>query len=381
MNKIVKIGIFGARRANELFPIIRNIPNCKLTTVCNRPGNALLKFEFTAQRLGEPNLKIVNSFDELLTSDVDLIILANYAHQHAPYAIQSMKAGKHVLSETMAVATLKEAVELIETVEETGMNYSLLDHTNFSNPMNYVRTLCSPEDIISFESDHAYELYDRWTSLTGGNKELHWRNHMASTTYCTHGLGAIFNFLKSTPVSVSATESGYNDDFRSIGKVGASQSTMRLKFDDNTVVKHSINFHNTPTKLRITFNHRDGRKWIIDDLYVKQINPDGEVILYKDDTNRTMFWNGDKDCITLMVDKILGKEQDYSKLHDVYEAVDATLPGILGFKSIMENGAEIKIPDLRDKSVREQYRNDTFCTFPDVGGDMYVPADIMWNKQ
>ena len=82
-----------------------------------------------------------------------------------------------------------------------------------------------------------------------------------------------------------------------------------------------------------------------------------------------------------MIDKILGKDQDYSKLHDVYEAVDATLPGILGFKSIMENGKEIEIPDLRNKSVREQYRNDTFCTFPDVGGDMYVPADIMWNKQ
>ena len=47
----------------------------------------------------------------------------------------------------------------------------------------------------------------------------------------------------------------------------------------------------------------------------------------------------------------------------------------------MENGKEIEIPDLRNKSVREQYRNDTFCTVPDDGGDMYVPADIMWNKQ
>lgn len=380
MNNIVKIGIFGAKRAIELLSIIHNIPTCTLTTVCNRAGDALLQFDFAAQRLGRSDIKLVNTFEELLDSDVDLIILANYAHQHAPYAIKALQAGKHVLSETMAVATMKEAVELIQAVEETGMEYSMLDHTNFSNPMNYMRTICDPEDIISCESEHAYELYDRWERLTGGNKELHWRNQMASTTYCTHGLGAIFNFFKSCPVSVCATELGHQD-FRAIGKVGASQSTMNLKFEDDTLIKHTINFHNTPIKLCITFNHRDGRKWIIDDQYVKEVTPDGEVILYKDNTKRTMHWNGDKDCISLLADKILGKEQDYSKLHDVYEAVNATLPGIFGFKSIMENGAEIKIPDLRDESVREQYRNDTFCTFPDVGGDMYVPADIMWNKQ
>lgn len=381
MNNIVKIGIFGAKRAKELLSVIHNIPTCKLTAVCNRAGNALLQFDFAAQRLGRSDIKLVHTFEELLESDVDLIILANYAHQHAPYAIQALRAGKHVLSETMAVATLKEAVELIEAVEETGMEYSMLDHTNFSTTMNYLRTICTAEEIISFESEHAYELYDRWKKLTGGNKALHWRNQMASTTYCTHGLGAILNFMKSHPVSVSATESGMDEDFRLAGKVGACQSTMCLKFDDATTIKHTINFHNTPTRLRITFNHCDGRKWTVDNVNVTELNEDNSVLLYKDDTKRTMYWNGDKDCITLMVDKILGKDQDYSKLHDVYEAVDATLPGILGFKSIMEHGKEIEIPDLRNKSVREQYRNDTFCTFPDVGGDMYVPADIMWNKQ
>ena len=380
MNNIVKIGIFGAKRAKGLLSIIHDIPTCTITTVCNRAGDALLQFDFMARRLGRSDIKLVNTFEELLESDVDLIILANYAHQHAPYAIRALRAGKHVLSECFACANMKEAVELIQAVEETGMEYSMLDYTNFSNSMNYLRTICDPKDIISCESEHAYELYDRWERLTGGNKELHWRNQMASTTYCTHGLGAIFNFFKSSPVSVSATELGH-DDFRAIGKVGASQSTMYLKFEDDTTIKHSINFHNTPIKLSITFNHRDGRKWVIDGPRVKEMNPDGEVILYNDNTNKITHWIGEKHNISLMVDKILGKEQDYSKLHDVYEAIDATIPGIFGFKSIMENGAEIKIPDLRDKSVREQYRNDTFCTFPDVGGDMYVPADIMWNKQ
>jgi hypothetical protein len=31
---------------------------------------------------------------------------------------------------------------------------------------------------------------------------------------------------------------------------------------------------------------------------------------------------------------------------------------------------------LRNKDEREAYRNDTFCTFPDIAGDQYVSNNI-----
>ena len=34
----------------------------------------------------------------------------------------------------------------------------------------------------------------------------------------------------------------------------------------------------------------------------------------------------------------------------------------------------MEIPNLRDKAVREQYRNDTMCTDPEVAGDMLIPS-------
>lgn len=52
---------------------------------------------------------------------MDAVVLANYANEHAPFAIKAMRAGKHVFSEVLPVQTIKEAVELIETIEETGM--------------------------------------------------------------------------------------------------------------------------------------------------------------------------------------------------------------------------------------------------------------------
>lgn len=54
---------------------------------------------------------------------MDAVVLANYANEHAPLAIRAMRAGKHVFSEVLPVQNLKEAVELIEAVEETGMTY------------------------------------------------------------------------------------------------------------------------------------------------------------------------------------------------------------------------------------------------------------------
>ena len=51
---------------------------------------------------------------------MDAVVLANYANEHAPFAIRCMEEGKHVFSEVLPVQTMKEAVELIEAVE-TGL--------------------------------------------------------------------------------------------------------------------------------------------------------------------------------------------------------------------------------------------------------------------
>ena len=55
---------------------------------------------------------------------MDAVVLANYATEHAPYAIKALKMGKHVYSEVLPTQTLKEAVELIEAVEESGKIYA-----------------------------------------------------------------------------------------------------------------------------------------------------------------------------------------------------------------------------------------------------------------
>ena len=52
------------------------------------------------------------------------------------------------------------------------------------------------------------------------------------------------------------------------------------------------------------------------------------------------------------------------------------IPGTLGYRSIVNGNVPIKVPNLRNKDEREAYRNDTFCTFPDIAGDQYVSNNI-----
>ena len=50
------------------------------------------------------------------------------------------------------------------------------------------------------------------------------------------------------------------------------------------------------------------------------------------------------------------------------------LPGMLAYRSILEDGKKIKIPNLRNKEERDLYRNDTACVDPKVAGDMLLPT-------
>jgi predicted dehydrogenase len=77
--------------------------------------------------------RVLDSFDELLASDVDAVAIFTQRHLHAPMAVQALKAGKHVYSAVPAAVRLEELRELVETVKETGLTY-MLGETSYYRP-------------------------------------------------------------------------------------------------------------------------------------------------------------------------------------------------------------------------------------------------------
>jgi len=72
------------------------------------------------------------------------------------------------------------------------------------------------------------------------------------------------------------------------------------------------------------------------------------------------------------IERILGDEN--ADTIDVYEALDMGIAGLFAYRSILNGGIPMKLPNLRNKEERDAYRNDTACTDPKVAGDMLLPT-------
>ena len=88
------------------------------------------------------------------------------------------------------------------------------------------------------------------------------------------------------------------------------------------------------------------------------------------------FGHGGSDYYSMynFVQKILGDPD--ADIIDVYEALDMFLPGLFAYRSALRGSIPMEIPNLRDRAVRELYRNDTACADPKVAGDQLLPPSI-----
>ncbi len=83
--------------------------NASVVAICDNNPEVLQRQK---ERDDVDGVTFYDNFDAFIEHDMDAVVLANYAHQHAPFAIKAMKKGKHVFSEVLPVQTMKEAVEL-----------------------------------------------------------------------------------------------------------------------------------------------------------------------------------------------------------------------------------------------------------------------------
>ena len=91
--------------------------------------------------------------------------------------------------------------------------------------------------------------------------------------------------------------------------------------------------------------------------------------------------HGGSDFYTMwnFVSKILG-EKDAETI-DVYEALDMFLPGLLAYRSVLNGGIPMEVPDFRDVKQREKYRNDFACTDPKAAKDQLLPSYSKGNPE
>ena len=389
MKKKIRIGVLGAYRGTSMINYCKIADNGVVVAICDKWKEGLEK-----QKIANEGLDIAyyDNFDDFIKHDMDAVVLANYANEHAPFAIKALKAGKHVFSEVLPCQTMKEAVELIETIEESGLVYAYGENYCYMPGPYEMKKLYKEGkvgEIEYAECEYVHNCQSIWPSIAYGDKN-HWRNNMYSTFYCTHSLGPIIHITGLRPVSVIGVEMPPNERTLSMGKKAGPMGMEIVTLENGAVIKSlhgGLYNHNVwyslygkkgrmETSRESELNGASTRLLVDFDEYAGAYDTKHEDYFPKmgNDKDKT-FGHGGSDFYSMynFIEKILGNKD--ADTIDIYEALDMSLAGHFAYRSILNNSAPTKIPNLRNKEEREEWRNDVCCTDPKVAGDKVWPVN------
>lgn len=388
--KKIRIGVMGVYRGTSMINYCRAADNAELVAICDKWEEGIEKHKLSHP---EEGITYYTSFDEFINHDMDAVVLANYANEHAPFAVRCLNKGLHVFSEVLPVQTMKEAVELVEAVEKSGKVYAYGENYCYMPGPKEMKKLYKEGKIGEFEyaeGEYIHNCESIWPGISYGDPK-HWRNNMHANFYCTHSLGPIIHITGLRPVSVIGFEGTKAERRRRTGCKGGQFGIEMVTFENGGIAKsihgdlykNSIWYSMYGSLGRMETAREDPAVGAFNHVYVNVDAFDGEygpekVESYKPETEfpevDASFGHGGSDYYSMynFVEKILGNEN--ADIIDVYEAMDMGLSGMFAYRSVLKGGVSVEVPNMRDKAVREKYRNDTTCTIPEVAGDMLIPT-------
>ena len=392
MDRKLKIGVFGGGRGISMVTaLLQNEKDrAELVAVCDQLQIMLDRVKAAADEAGV-EVALYTDFDEFIKHDMDAVVLANFGHEHAPYAIKCMKMGKHVMSEVVPCETMAQAVELVETVEQTGMvytyaeNYCYMEHT-FDMWKRYRNGDIG--NILYAEGEYVHDIAKMWPALCFGEKD-HWRARAYPTFYCTHSLGPIVFATGLRPVKVVGFETPLIPKNLEIGMVRGSGIEM-VTLENGAVVK---SFHGGMQREPANVSYiMYGEKGVMEtgrlagsysmNMYVEgEKRGEGNWEYYNPtyfvDTEKQLgkMGHGGSDFYPthFFIDKILGLPGGDLAI-DIYQALDMGICGILAWRSVLNGNIPMDVPNFRDPAQREPYRYDNACTNPEIAGDELLPS-------
>lgn len=398
MEKPIKVGVYGAGRGAYLAKVARSV-GMDLVAICDSDADIVAKAK---ENMGAENLTLYSDFDKFLEHELDAVIVANYATEHTPAAIKALKSGRHVMSECMAMATMAEAVQLAEAVEASGKVYFFAENVPFNAQCQEMHRLYANGEMGKFQYGEA-EYIHPGTAASGAalmNSRNHWRSWIPITYYSTHSMGPIMMVTDTRPTQVNGFVVPYDFDdpirTKTIKKAdvagilmckmsnGAIAKVMpcaglrdvgyRIRFCCN---KGTMEYNQGDSRLRI---HREQFDFAEPVEAMKFYTP--EFPEEFKEAGNTGHGGADYFCAYYFAKAI---NEGSEPLIDVYKGIDMSSVGILGYRSALQGGMPLEVPDFRDKAVREKYRNDDWNPNPalrrpgmpysSILGDIPVPEE------
>ena len=373
--KAIRVGVVGVGRGRS-FMRAAAVTGMELVAICDTWEERL---ETESKALG---VATYVDYDQFLEHDMDAVVLANYFHEHAPFAVKALKAGKHVMSETSACHTLGEGVALARAVERSGKIYMFAENYPYMVYNQEMRRLYQKGDVGEFKYGEGEYVHPDPPEVKLGRScgRDHWRNWIPSTYYCTHSIAPVMFITDTRPVSVNGFSIPF--DFGDRSKThhmsrADTAAVIMCRMDNGAMMKSlhgALRGHGNYVRIHgnkgLMENSRHGDKQRLRVWKESWEKKRGEPVetVYKPDfpvhNNRaTQAGHGGGDFFTSFefANAIRTGKQPYL---DVYRGIDMSIAGIQAWRSALEDGAPMDVPDFRKESVRRKYAKDDWSPNP-----------------
>lgn len=393
----VRVGVLGLGRGMA-FAGGAAVTGLDVVALCDAAKDRL---DEVGSRLG---VATYSRYEDFLAHDMDAVVVANWFHQHAPYAIEALRSGRHVLSETSACFTLAEGVALVEEVERSGLVYMLAE--------NYAYTAVSQElrrryqegaigRLLYGEAEYVHPLSaETFNALAPG--EEHWRNWLPFLYYCTHALAPLMHLDGAMPVEVSGFVIPYDHDDPSMtGTARRSDQggVVIARMDDGAIVKLLqgtmrgesvwVRLHGSRGAMESLREDRAKLRLVREPWDLGGPSSGEPVVEVWEPSFPPPYdglvegGHGGSDLFTSLrfAEAVrAGRALDF----DVYRAVAMSVVGIQAYRSALEGSVPQPVPDFRDPVERARWAADDWSPdpahrregqpWPSVLGDVRPPA-------
>ncbi len=194
--KRVKLAIVGGNRGTSFMNALHALADrIDLTATCDLNELVLNRWKEIF-----PGIRTYHDYSRMLEDpSIDAVFVISPMHLHARHSIEALNAGKHVLSEVIAVQSHEEARELVETVERTGLKYMMSENYCFSRSNLMIEHMARQGlfgEITHVEGGYIHDLRHLIHYPDGS---LTWRGQLHKdfngVNYPTHSIGPVARWI------------------------------------------------------------------------------------------------------------------------------------------------------------------------------------------
>jgi len=261
--KSVRVGVVGTgNRGTHLLRLLCGMEGVQVLAVCDiEPAHAERAQALAAQIQGtrpEAYTQGPEAYKMLCDrDDLDAVVIATPWEDHAPMSVYAMRAGKYAASEVPCAITMEQCWDLVNTHEQTGVPFMMLENWSFRRDnlavLNMIRKGLFGET-VHCHCGHSHDCIDHWFFDRQGRdrwpaKYLIQRN---CDQYPTHSLGPVLSWMDincgdafATLTSTATASRGINAYFAR--RFGPDHPGAKRRYAQGDIVTSVIKTHKEKT--------------------------------------------------------------------------------------------------------------------------------------